>query len=151
MAVLLDTGVLLRAFDKDAKERDEILKVIRTSWQRGETLVVTLQNLAEFWNVSTRPKDKNGFGLSPEVAARRLRTIERIAVLHIESAGSYAHWKRLVVSLKVLGVKAHDARLVSVMLQERVSTLVTLNERDFDRYLPEGIVVSSPAKAAAKF
>jgi len=34
----------------------------------------------------------------------------------------------------VLGVKVHDARLVSVMVVANVPTVLTLNERDFQRY-----------------
>ena len=32
-------------------------------WQaEGHQLMTTSQNIAEFWNVSTRPTDQNGFG-----------------------------------------------------------------------------------------
>ncbi len=30
----------------------------------GNSLVVTIQNIAEFWNVATRPASNNGLGLS---------------------------------------------------------------------------------------
>jgi hypothetical protein len=91
MAYLVATGVLLRAFDREAADHKTILQAIRTLLDRGEELAVTVQNLvrvartcsvrravfssiarrknrytyverarSEFWNVSTRPKDKNG-------------------------------------------------------------------------------------------
>jgi hypothetical protein len=31
---------------------------------RGEQLYITPQNLIEFWNVATRPQEKNGLGYS---------------------------------------------------------------------------------------
>jgi predicted nucleic acid-binding protein len=72
MAFLVDTGVLLRAFDRDAAEHRTIVQAIRLLIERGEELVVAIQNLAEFWNVSTRPKDKSGgLELSVEAVSRR--------------------------------------------------------------------------------
>ncbi|MBS0209145.1 MAG: PIN domain-containing protein [Planctomycetes bacterium] len=134
MASLIDTGVLLRAFDTSSPEYRPIRQALRTLWLRQERLVVTLQNLAEFWNVSTRPIDKNGFGLSAELAERRLTIVERICEVVTEDEHSYRIWKGLLITHAVTGVAVHDARLVSVMLARGVSTVVTLNERDFQRY-----------------
>lgn len=40
-------------------------------------LCYTSQTLAEFWNASTRPLDKNGFGLTVAETDRLARVIER--------------------------------------------------------------------------
>ena len=64
MACLLGTGILLRAFDASSSEYRQIRQDLRALVTRQERLVVALQNVAEFWNVSTRPIDKNGYGLS---------------------------------------------------------------------------------------
>ena len=131
MACLIDTGVLLRAFDAASVEIRPIRQALRVLWNRQERLVVTLQNLAEFWNVSTRPIDKNGYGLSAELAGRRMALIERICDVMTEDERSFAIWKGLLTSHSVTGVAVHDARLVSVMLRHGINTVVTLNERDF--------------------
>jgi hypothetical protein len=39
---------------------------IRALTQKGMTPAYTLQNMTEFWNASTRPKERNGFGLAVE-------------------------------------------------------------------------------------
>jgi predicted nucleic acid-binding protein len=134
MSYLLDTSVLLRAFDRDASEHAEILLAIRHLLDRDEQLVVSVQNIAEFWNVSTRPKDKNGFALAVPTVARRIRVIERFATISAESTTSYHEWKRLLTAYQVRGVKVHDARLVSVMIVAAISHVLTLNVRDFQRY-----------------
>jgi predicted nucleic acid-binding protein len=135
MTYLVDTGVLLRAFDRDAAEHKTILQAIRFLVDRGEELVVAVQNLAEFWNVSTRDKDAiGGLGLPIETVARRVRVIERLSTVLSESTASYVEWKRILTAHRVLGVKVHDARLVSVMLVANVPTVLTLNVRDFQRY-----------------
>lgn len=134
MSCLIDTGVLLRAFDSGSAENRPIRHAFRTLWKRQERLIIAVQNIAEFWNVSTRPVDKNGFGLSPERVGKRLSALERICDVVTEDEESYAVWKGLVRTHGVVGVAVHDARLVSVMLARGISTIVTLNVQDFRRY-----------------
>jgi predicted nucleic acid-binding protein len=134
MACLIDTGILLRAFDASSLEYRTIRQALRTLWARQERLVVALQNLAEFWSVSTRPIDKNGYGLSTERVGKRLTVVEKICDVVTEDDDSYHIWKGLVLAHSVTGVGVHDARLVSVMLSHGISTIVTLNVHDFRRY-----------------
>lgn len=142
MACLLDTGILLRAFDASSSEYRQIRQDLRALVARQERLVVALQNVAEFWNVSTRPIDKNGYGLSVERTERRVQIIERFCDVVSESNHSYRVWKDLLNVHGVTGVAVHDARLVSVMLSHGVSDIFTFNERDFRRY--PGITILTP-------
>jgi predicted nucleic acid-binding protein len=142
MACLLDTGILLRAFDASSSEYRQIRQDLRALVTRQERLVVALQNVAEFWNVSTRSIDKNGYGLSVERTDRRVQIIQRFCEVVSESNHSYRVWKDLLNVHSVTGVTVHDARLVSVMLSHGVSDIFTLNERDFRRY--PGITILTP-------
>lgn len=101
--------------------------------------------MAEFWNVATRPLEHNGQGLSVERVKRRIAIIERLCEVVAEDAVSYEHWKRLVESLGVSGVKVHDARLISVMLRSGLKRILTLNDGDFRRYVGEGVEIVTPA------
>jgi predicted nucleic acid-binding protein len=142
MACLIDTGILPRAFDASFADYRLVRQALRTLWTRQEDLIVAVQNLAEFWNVSTRPIDKNGYGLSPDRASRRLAVIERICKVVTEDDRSYHIWKGLLTSYMLTGVSVHDARLVSVMLARGIANVLTLNDRDFRRY--SGISVLTP-------
>ncbi len=151
MTYLVDTGVLLRAFDRGAAEHKTILRAIRSLLDRGEDLAVSIQYLAEFWNVSTRPKSANGgFELPIESVLRRLRVIQRVARLVSEGPASFDELKRLVTVHRVLGVKVHDARLVSVMLVSRIPTILPLNVRDFQRYTEISAVAPDDVAAEVK-
>lgn len=143
MACLIDTGILLRAFDAACPEYRTIRRALHTLWARQERLIVGLQNLAEFWNVSTRPIDKNGYGLSLERVAKRLARIEQVCDVVTEDNDSFDVWKGLLVAYSVSGVAVHDARLASVMLSHGISTIITLNARDFRRY--NGITAIEPS------
>jgi predicted nucleic acid-binding protein len=144
MALMIDTGVLLRAFDASSPEYRTIRQALRTIWSRQESLVVALQNLAEFWNVSTRPTDRNGYGLSFERVAKRLSTIESICGVLIEDDRTFEIWKGLLATNTISGVAVHDARLASIMLANSITTIVTLNAQDFRRY--QGITVVLPSE-----
>ncbi len=144
MGTLVDTGVLLRAFDANFDRYRSIRQALRKALDENERLVVTIQNMAEFWNVATRPLEYNGQGLPAERTQRRLRIIERLCQVVAEDLRSYEEWKRLVDELGVSGVKVHDARLVAVMKSSGIETILTLNEGDFCRYAGEGIQVLTP-------
>jgi hypothetical protein len=57
--------------------------------------------------------------------------------------------KRLIAKYAVSGKQVHDARLVAMMLVWQIEQVLTLNDRDFRRYEPEGITVVTPASITA--
>ncbi|HEY4313825.1 MAG TPA: type II toxin-antitoxin system VapC family toxin [Pirellulales bacterium] len=143
MACLLDTGILLRAFDARNPQCRGIRQALRKLLSRQERLTVALQNIAEFWNVSTRPVESNGFGLATDRIGQRLKLLESGCEVLTESDESYRIWKGLLAAHSISGVAVHDARLVSVMLANGISTIVTLNVKDFRRYSGISAVVPS--------
>ncbi|HAZ44858.1 MAG TPA: PIN domain nuclease [Cyanobacteria bacterium UBA11369] len=144
MIYLVDTNVLLRFVDRSHPLHSPIRVAIRKLRRDGHQLQVTSQNCVEFWNVFTRPIERNGFGLTPANADRLLRLIERLFPVLPDSPAVYQEWRRLVVTFNVSGVKVHDARLVAVMKVNNISRILTLNAADFMRYVSEGIVAIEP-------
>lgn len=61
---LVDSNVLLRISKREDPKYVEVRAALRVLRARGARLCFTSQNLAEFWNVCTRPAQQNGFGLS---------------------------------------------------------------------------------------
>jgi predicted nucleic acid-binding protein len=110
--------------------------------------VTTLQNISEFWNVSTRPMSaRGGFGLTIEQAERRLRLLERFITVLPEPAGLYERWRELVLSQRVLGVQVHDAKIVAAMNLHGIQQILTFNGRDFSRYVD--VLVITPEQLPA--
>jgi predicted nucleic acid-binding protein len=145
MAVLLDTGILLRGLVPQDAAAAEIRRSARALYRREERLVTTMQNVAEFWNVATRPQNaRGGFGCSASFLEPRLRFIERYCEILTESPQAYELWRELVFQHSLSGVSVHDARLVAVMLANGVSQILTLNGADFRRYA--GIAVVAPSE-----
>ena len=119
-----------------------VRSAVDTLVARGDQLCYVSQNLVEFWNVCTRPADKNGFGLTGAEADARAKMIESKFLFLPDTPRIQAEWRRLVVVCSVSGVQVHDARLVAAMLAHGVPQLLTLNDGDFSRY--PGISVAHP-------
>lgn len=62
----------------------------------------------------------------------------------MENERAYQNRKQLIAKYQVSGVAVHDARLVAMMLAHDVNRVLTINDRDFSRYAPDGIVVLLP-------
>jgi predicted nucleic acid-binding protein len=151
MSYLLDTGILLRVIDRKDERHAVVSKSVRALISQGETLFAATQNAAEFCNVASRPVANNGLGLSPGDALRILEhEIEPLCTVLSEIDAAYPHLKRLIAAYGVGGKQVHDARLVAMMLAWQVDSVLTLNDRDFRRYEPEGIQVVTPAAIAAE-
>ncbi len=145
MDYLVDTNVLLRFADRTQPLHSTVRNAIRTLNANEGRLYITGQNCIEFWNVVTRPKERNGSGLTPTEAERWLRLIERVFPFLPDQPEIYAEWRRLVVQFGVSGVQVHDARLVAAMQVNGITRILTFNAADFRRYASEGIVVIDPA------
>lgn len=142
MQILVDTGVLLRAFDRSSPQQRTILRALRKLWSDNHDLVTTSQNIAELWNVSTRPvQARGGFGLAIPAVEQRVKLIEKLGAVLPFSDRAYDEWRRLVVH-QVIGVAVHDAKLVATMIVGNIEHILTMNKSDFRRY--SGITVLTP-------
>lgn len=118
--------------------------------------MITPQIVAEFWNVATRPREQNGIGLTPDLAATELAQIEGSFTIVGESTDVYYEWKRIVALRGVSGVRVHDTRLVAAMKVYGIDRILTFNAGDFARYSdikvvhPADIVASSEGEPILK-
>ena len=146
MIYLVDTYVLLR-FSRHGDPSYQIAQDVVSKLEvDGHQLQTTLQNLAEFWNVSTRPANRNGFERTLLDTNLLLQELELLFPLLTDSPAVYRVWRRLVVDYDVSGVQVHDARLVATMLVHDVKHILTFNTQDFTRYMPEEIIAVDPSE-----
>ena len=130
----VDTNILLRLSISQQSRYPEIRFAVNHLQRLNSGIFCAAQNIAEFWNVSTRPADKNGFGLTiPEVQIE-LSQLETVVAILPETLEVFAEWKRLVLAHEVRGVQVHDARLAANMRVHGISNLLTLNGADFRRF-----------------
>jgi predicted nucleic acid-binding protein len=90
--------------------------------------------LIEFWNVYTRPLERNGLGHTAAEAEAEVNRLKAFFSLLPDTAAIYQEWERLVVVYAVRGVNVHDAKLVAAMLVHGLTHVLTFNISDFARY-----------------
>jgi predicted nucleic acid-binding protein len=145
MAVtLIDTNVLLRLLQPRHPQYSTAAAAVAELRKQRADLCVAPQNLVEFWVVATRPAVNNGLGMSPLMIAGELRALNGLFRLLEGKPGVAGAWEMLVGKHLVSGKQAHDAHLVAVMLVYAVTSILTFNIADFQRY--SGITVLDPAQ-----
>lgn len=144
MAYLVDTNVLVRLVVPADPRYPSARRAVEALEEEG--LYAASQNFIEFWNVTTRPVENNGLGLTTTAADQVLKNLEQAIPRLPEPVETYDRWRELVVRFGVSGVKVHDARLVALMLANGVSQLLTFNASDFRRYAVLGIRAVDPGE-----
>jgi predicted nucleic acid-binding protein len=134
MRVMVDTNVLLRSAQPNHPHSSHATQAVSRLLRQRDAVFFCPQNIAEFWNVATRPGDKNGLGFSLEEVQREIDSIESMLTLLPDIPAIYTAWKAIVRDYKVQGVKVHDARLVAVMNVYAIQSVLTFNDTDFKRY-----------------
>jgi predicted nucleic acid-binding protein len=130
----VDTNVLLRLSERSHPQFNLISAAMRLLVSQGAVLCFTPQNLGEFWNASTRPIERNGFGHTIQETRDLLDSIERRMTLLTEDERVYPAWRRLLITCEVHGVQVYDAHLAAVLEVHGVTRLLTFNGADFKRF-----------------
>jgi len=134
MRVLVDTNILLRSVQPTHPLCSQATHVVSKLLRQKDAVFFCSQNIAEFWNVATRPTEANGLGFSHEEAIQEVASIESLLILLPDIPAIYPVWKRIVQDYRVQGVKVYDARLVAVMSVYAIDSVLTFNTADFKRY-----------------
>jgi predicted nucleic acid-binding protein len=134
MRILLDSNILIRWLESGDPLQPLVDRAVDSLIRTGALPCCTSQNMGEFWNVLTRPLDRNGFGLTPTDADRRTRIIENQIPILPDDPRVHLVWRGLLVAHAISGVQVHDARIAAAMRVHGVKRILTLNTRDFARF-----------------
>lgn len=137
---LTDTNIILRLVQPAHPMHAVALNAVTKLLSDGHNLCLIPQNLIEFWNVTTRPADKNGLGRTPAQTEKDLKSLESNFTVLPESPAIYPEWRRLVVEHSVIGKQVHDTRLVAAMNVHQIDSLLTFNIGDFTRFRTISII-----------
>ncbi len=141
--ILLVTNILLRVVQQSSADHSFAMSAVIKLAQAGVELCVVPQVIYEFWVAETRPLASNGLGWDiPTVEVAVSSFLEEYQLLKDER-GVFTHWQLLVLTYRVAGKNAHDARLVAAMKRHDLTRILTFNGADFRRY--SDIEVLSPA------
>ncbi|MEC4814319.1 MAG: PIN domain-containing protein [Scytonema sp. PMC 1069.18] len=87
---MADTNILLRFIAPEDPNHLLVRNIIYSLLNRSEEICYTSQNLAEFWNVCTRPSTaRSGFGLSIEETAMCVHGVTDIVTFNTDDFTRY--------------------------------------------------------------
>lgn len=139
---LLDTNIFLRSADENSKKQAVAREAVRNLITAGDECYISSQILSEFWVVATRPLKENGLGWSVDQAEAEIKRLIRSFPVVVESSESIVKWVELTIAHQVRGKRAHDIKLLALMLANGIGNLVTFNPKDFPAV--EGITIVNP-------
>jgi predicted nucleic acid-binding protein len=149
MALLLDANILCRLARSDDPQHGETRQAIEHCLQRQEELLLIPQAYREFWVVATRPRERNGLGMTPNETAEQLKAFEQFTTFTADTPAVHENWRRLVIQHQVSGKDAHDAGYIAAMQTHSIQRILTFDTADFRRYEPH-IVVRTPEQISSE-
>jgi predicted nucleic acid-binding protein len=141
---LVDTNILIRWVQPGVPDFELVRRAIQRLEDSNDIPCYTSQNLGEFWNVLTRPANRNGYGLALDGVLPRTQEVEARFRLLPDDLQIHLEWRRLLVDCRISGVQVHDARLAAAMHVHAVNRILTFNAKDFARFTD--IEAISPAE-----
>jgi len=144
MIYVPDTNVLLRFAVRTDPQHSVVFSAIEKLKNGGDEIHILPQTCVEFWNVFTRPANRNGFGFSVQKSSHALQLVEKIFPLLPDNEKIHKEWRKLVFQFGVSGVQVHDARIAAAMSVHKITHILTFNTSDFARYSSIGIFAVNP-------
>ena len=91
MRVLVDTSILLRSAQPNHPLCSQATNAVSKLIRQKQAVFFCPQNIAEFWNVATRPAELNGLGLSHEEVLDEVSGIQSLLALLPDISGDLRH------------------------------------------------------------
>lgn len=132
--IQVDTNIILRSVQPAHTHYQVAVNSVKHFLANGDRVCLIPQNLIEFWNVATRPIDKNGLGWTPAKTDAEISQLESIFTVLPDIQPIYQEWRKLVLHHSVIGKQVHDARIVAAMNAYQITKLLTFNIKDFNRF-----------------
>ena len=129
-----DTNIILRSVQPVHPHYQSAVNAVKHFLANGDRICLLPQNLIEFWNVTTRPIDKNGLGWTPAKTDAEINVLELMLTVLPDIQGIYQEWRKLVLQYSVIGKQVHDARIVAAMNVHQITKLLTFNDKNFRRF-----------------
>lgn len=132
--ILLDTNILIASKQAGRPEYDAVTMRLAALIENNEELIICPQSIYEFYVVSTRPKIKNGFGMTCTKALEEIQDLHKTYTFMNDPVNLFDNWHQLIQQYNTVAKPAHDCRLVAFMQAHKIDRMYTLNHADFKRY-----------------
>ena len=130
--IFIDTNILLTATDSSRNNHNRAKQIFRDIAHSGYHPVSSGQVLREYLVVATRPRNANGFGLSPGDVVHNVNEFKKRLTIYEERKSTADILQHLVVQYQLKGKRIHDANIYAIMKTHKINFLLTENKADFE-------------------
>ncbi len=130
----VDTNILIAASDDTRSGHAESYELFERAINGTPRLFASGQILREYLVVATRPIQNNGLALIPEKAVENLRSFKSCIKLLDENDATTRRLEGLISKYKIKGKRIHDANIASIMIENGLREILTLNPKDFKAF-----------------
>ena len=124
--LLLDTNVLIYSIDEGSKYFKQANKIFTKQFE----LYTTSKNLSEFLAVITRiPKNP----MSLKDALLVVKDFSDALTVIYPDEDSFKIFIDLLKQYQPVGLHIHDYEIISIALSNKIQTIATFNEKDFEK------------------
>jgi len=134
---LLDSNILVYAYDTSEGEKNELARELLEDCFRGQPFAVSLQNLTEFFNAITKRTER-------QISSSEAEEVIKI-ILEFKNFRKLIPTEQTLLRAIRLGKPGHfwDAMIAATMLENGITHIYTENTKDFQ--IP-GITAINPFK-----
>jgi predicted nucleic acid-binding protein len=127
----VDTNILLAATETNRLNHTDAKALLKLGLSGTLRLFASGQILREYVVVATRPIENNGLGLCPIKAVENIQSFQKCLRILDENDASTRRLQSLIIRHKLKGKRIHDANTASIMIENGLRRIYTLNGNDF--------------------
>lgn len=127
----IDTNILLAATETNRLNHADAKALLKRGLIGTLRLFASGQILREYLVVATRPQESNGLGLRSRNAVDNIQSFRKCLQILDENDATARRLERLITEYKLKGKRIHDANTASIMIENGLSRIYTLNADDF--------------------
>jgi len=130
----VDTSILLAATDTGRVGHAESHSLLEKALSGQARLFTCGQILREYLVVATHRVDNNGLGISPKKSIENVQSFRSCLQLLDENYATSRCLETLILKHKLKGKRIHDANIASIMIENNLNQIFTLNPSDFKAF-----------------
>ncbi len=135
--ILVDTNILCRLINNQHSHYQATTQALeKLLTVDNHELFLGTQSLYELYFVLTKPQSHNGFGFSAEKANTEILRAQHMYTILYETPRTFDIWHDLVTQHNITNRPVFDAKLVAIMLENKIPAILTFNDQDF-RYFKD--------------
>jgi predicted nucleic acid-binding protein len=128
---LIDTNILVYAYNEDVEFHEEALEIIEDALNKNINAVIADKNLFEFFAIITDDRRvENPITIEEAIEIINLLINSNIKILY-SSPFVLSKILELTKKYKIKKQEIFDISLIALMIQNKIDTIITANERHF--------------------